>query len=253
MTNDPKGGFVAAMILLMVSAGLGEFNQSLPKAFGDSVVFYFHNRAEIYHNENGSIYVYDGADHDHPLANEAFSTFLTCNLVQQLPIPFFTTTVYASLVSWITPPLTEDYVADGFVSVYVWLSSDDEDTQASGILFALTDQDENDSVGDRFYNYFYTTGRAISSEPTEYSLDISVNHLFVKGHKIAFGVILGSTTSGWTGNVYFDSQERDSRMHLPGIPMIVPEFHEGPLLLGLVIIASLVIVFRGKILERQRR
>ena len=100
-------------------------------------------------------------------------------------------------------------------------------------MFALTDQDENDNIGDRYYNYFYKTGKAISSEPTEYSLNISVNHVFVKGHKIAFGVILGSTTSGWTGNVYFDSEERDSRALLPGTPMIVPEFQERLLLLGL--------------------
>ena len=246
MIRHAKRPLAAAMILLIGGVCIVGFIGSLPKVFGDSTVFYFHNRSEIYRNENGSIYVYDGADHDPPLAGEAFSTVFRCNVVQQLPIGFFSTTVHASLVSWITPPLTEDYVANGIVSVSVWLSSDDENTQGSGFLFALTDQDENDNIGDRYYNYFYETGKAISSKPTEYSLDISVNHVFVKGHKIAFGVILGSTTSGWTGNVYFDSEERDSRALLPGTPMIVPEFQERLLLLGLTFTVPFAFFLRRK-------
>lgn len=185
------------------------------------------------------------------MAGEAFSTVFRCKVVQQLPTAFFSTTVYVSLVSWITPLLAENYVASGVVSVSVWLSSDDENTQASGFMFMLTDQDENDNyVGDPFYNYFYQTGKAISSEPTEYSLNIDVNHVFVKGHKIAFEVILGSTTPGWTGNVYFDSPQRNSRALLPGTPMVVPEFREGLLLLGLTFMVPFAFFFRRKTLNR---
>ena len=253
MIRHTKRPLVAAMILLIGAVCTVGFIGSLPRVFGDSAVFYFHNRSEIYRNENESIYVYDGADRNPPLAGEAFSTIFRCKVVQQLPTAFFGTTVYVSLVSWLTPPLTENYAASGVVSVSVWLSSNDESTQASGFMFMLTDQDENDNyVGDPFYNYFYETGKALSSEPTEYSLKIDVNHVFVKGHKIAFEVILGSTTPGWTGNVYFDSPERDSRALLPGTPMIVPEFQERLLLLGLTFTVPFVFFLRRKTIQRFR-
>jgi hypothetical protein len=250
--------FFAYLVLLIVLAFFGKHlaTQGPTPILGDSsTVLFYHNHSETFRNENGSITVYDGADADPPLATEATTTVLKCNIMQQIPYSFYTVTGYVGMVSWMTPPLSEDYMVDGTVTIYIWLSSNDVNVQGSGYAVAITDMDENENVvGDPFYKYFYNAGKVLSEQPTEYSLSVNINHVFPKNHKLAFEAIVGSTTQGWTANVYFDSPDRNSRAVLPGSIVVVPEFEKGVLTLLLSMTASAAfIVVRCKRRESAQR
>jgi len=250
--------FFAYLVLLIILPFFGKHlaTQGPPPILGDSsTVLFYHNHSEIYRNENGSITVYDGADGDPPLATEATTTVLKCNIMQQIPYSFYTVTGYVGMVSWITPSLSEDYVVDGTVTIYIWLSSSDVNVQGSGYAVAITDLDEKGNVvGDPFYKYFYNAGKVLSEQPTEYSLSVNINHVFAKDHKLAFQAIVGSTTQGWTANVYFDSPDRNSRAVLPGSLVVVPEFEKEALtlLLTITVSAAFIVVRRKRRQSAQR-
>jgi hypothetical protein len=155
--------------------------------------------------------------------------------MQQVAYSFYTVTAYVGMVSWLTQPLSEDYSLVGTVTVYVWLSGGDVNTQISGYGVAVSDLDENGNfVGDPFYTYRYVDGKILSTEPTECSLSLTINHVFAKDHKLVFQVIVGSTTQGWMVDVYFDSPDRNSRAIIPGSPAIVLELEKETLTLVLV-------------------
>jgi hypothetical protein len=120
------------------------------------------------------------------------------------------------------------------------------DPQVSGYGIAVVDLDENGKVaGDIFYNYRYVDGKILSTQPTVYSLSLNMNHLFLKGHKLAFQILVGSTIQGWMANVYFDSPDKDSRAVLPG-SAVVPEFEGEALTFALTVLLVVGILLSKK-------
>ena len=228
----------ACFILVIIFPYVGR-GVTFPSVQGDSsTILYFHNRSEKYRNENMSITVYDGADGEPPLGTEV-TAIVKCQITQHVQYSFFPVTFYLGFVSWITQPLSDDYAIDGTITRYVWMSSGDVNTPASGYALAVADLDENDNVaGGPFYNYYYNAGKVLSAEPTEYSLTISISHVFPKDHKLAFQTVVGTTAQGWTANVHFDSADRNSRVVLPGSPAVIPEFGKEAVTLILVVTAA---------------
>ena len=230
--------FAVGLVLLLVlaySEGFFQIEGSV-LAQSESSIFFYHNRLEIYRNKNESVFIYDNADLELPLAAEATVTVLKCSIMRQIQYMFTTVTAYVGMVQWISPPLSEDYLAAGSTTMHVWLSSSDVNPEISGYGIAVVDLDENGNVvGDIYYNYKYVDGKILSTEPTVYSLSLNMNHLFPKGHELAFQVLVGSTIQGWMANVYFDSPDRDSRAVLPG-SAAVPEFENRALAFTLSIL-----------------
>jgi len=250
--------FMATLILLILLASFGTCFplQRLPRVSSEpSNVFFYHNRSETYRNENESIFMFDGADIESPLGTDAARVLLRCAIMRQIQYLFSTYTAYVGVVQWTTPPLSEDYIAGGTVTMFAWLSSEDVAPQISGYGMAIADLDENgDVIGDLFYNYNYATGKAISTNPTEYTISVNINHVFLKNHRLAFEVIVGSTTQGWTANVYFDSPDRNSRAVLPGNPVVVPELKHGASVLAMtVMVAATFLICRKKLKHTLKR
>jgi len=232
-----------ALLLVVAHFGRGLMPVQVVPVLGDPTPLFFHDRAQIYRSENGSITVYDGADEEPPLDTEATVTGLRCEIMQQVPYSFFSVTAFVGVVSWVTQPLSQDYIVDGTVTVYIWLSSSDVNVAASGYAFGVTDLDEkNNVVGEPFYNYIYNAGKVISDEPTEYSLSMRINHVFGAGRRLGFQVLIGSTTQGWSAYVHFDSPDRNSRAELSSTVLLVPEFQEDvpALVLAVAIIGTIV-------------
>jgi len=192
--------------------------------------------------------MYDGADVESPLGTDAARIVLRCAIMRPIQYLFSTYTAYVGVVQWTTPPLSEDYMAGGTVTMFAWLSSEDVAPQVSGYGMAIADLDENGNVvGELFYNYNYASGKVFSANPTEYTISVNINHVFLKNHKLAFEVIVGSTTQGWTASVYFDSLDRNSRAVLPGSPVVVPELENGAFALAItVMVVATFLVFRKK-------
>jgi len=195
----------------------------VPVQGADPSLFFFHSYSKVYQSENGSVFVYDGADAEPPLSTAPTTTVLKCEILQNMQYSFFSFDVHIGVVYWVTQSLLEDYALDGVVTMQVWLSSSDADASGTGYGMGVADLDEKGSVIKYFYNYRYASGTILSIEPTEYSLQVMVHHVFAKDHKLVFEVAVGSTKQGWMASVHFDSVNRDYKAVLPSGPVVIPE------------------------------
>jgi hypothetical protein len=81
----------------------------------------------------------------------------------------------------------------------------------------LVDIDEN---GNEIQQFITESSPSIGSNPftatpKAYTLVITVDYVFRKGHAIGFFVGAGSTIQGYTFNAYFDSPDKNSNVKLP--------------------------------------
>ncbi len=254
MTRPIRVTFLTYIILLIMFTYFGGHLASGPPSVSaeSSTTFFYHNRSLVFRNENDSVFIYENADLEPPSSTEPTTTALRCYVMRQ--IQYISTTIigYLGLLQWATPPLSQDYAAVGIATMHVWLSSDDANPQISGYGMAIYDQDENGNIlSDVFYNYNYVDGKALSAQPTAYSLTVNVNHVFLKNHRVLFQVLVGSTTQGWRANVYFDSSDRDSGAVVPGNAVVVPEFGKRNLILVATAALTMLLLISKRIVRKR--
>jgi len=209
----------------------------------------FHMYAQVYHNSNSSIFVYNGADTNAPTYATAPTATVSCAIHQSAQIWFTGVDAWFGGVSWITQPLTEEMTIQGNVSMTVWMSAVDSPPIASGYAFGLTEVDSmGNPIGDQSYQYSYGSGSVLSQSPAQYTVVFGVNRTFAKGNILGFFVIVGSTTEAWHYQAYFDSPTKDSFVEVPTISMPIPEFSQ----LGTVACMMLTMLCLGIIHRRKR-
>ncbi len=109
-----------------------------------NLTFTYHYYSEIYHNENQSIFIYDGADAQGPLRSSAFRCTFKC----QIPQVYAGFTAWTGAVAWVSLPLVVDVHVVGEIILRAWMSSTDDVgvLGSSGYGMGITENDENGNI-----------------------------------------------------------------------------------------------------------
>ncbi len=165
--------------------------------------------------------------------------------------------VYLAFVAWLSPLFTVKTMADGDVTILVWMSSSDDPgfLGTTGYFFAIADvnpqnlRDNFQLLSSDFTSGGALQGNIIGSAPRFLStkdfgrpFKIS-NHLFAPGRSLAFFAGAFSSKQGWQFSVYFDSPQFVSQA---GVPAIISttysvSYHSGSVLSN----SFLYVVFWG--------
>jgi len=178
------------------------------------VTFYFHGNILMLRSENRSIFVFDRADVDSPVRDEATVVEFSSEIKQVV----MGVTVWVGGVSWGSRRLLNDTRMVGTASFHCWLSSEDWlwFWELSGVGVGVAEVDgKGRVVWGPVYRYTYALMNMLSSSPKEYSLTVDVDHMFKAGNHILFGVVAGSTRQGWRARAYFGSAGFPSRVVVP--------------------------------------
>ncbi len=214
--------------------------------------FFFHLKSEVYRNENASVIVMEEANLSAPPGSTPRISELSASIRNATTI---FGTIWVGTVAWVTQPLTYPTTFQGTALFTVWLSSDDVTPSFSGVgagLAVLNQQ--NQTVGNYVYTFTYARGSVLNPTPTPYTFKIELNQEVFAGQRLIFAVGVGSTTEGWHMKVFFDDAQHPSRVQLPTILTVIPEFPlVNPILATFgAVILSLAISSR-KICGRQMR
>jgi hypothetical protein len=174
----------------------------------------FHNYSLSSKAANNSEFIYDGADGLGPKTGSGVRTTLVSQIKQQYGI----WEGWDARIRW-TLMLGEDVHVLGVVSIRVFASSTATVGffSGGGYVMGLADINENGNEGEAYV----TEGpQSIGSNPFTsyakmYTLNVQVDHIFKKGHKIGFFMGAGSNIQGFTFDVYFDSPDWNSGTTLP--------------------------------------
>jgi hypothetical protein len=205
-----------ALVLLFALIGL---NSASWATVGDQtpasqVVFYFHRRVLMMVNANQSVYVYDRADINPPLGDEATVIEFSSGIRQTVEgIP-----AWVGGVSWGSRTVQNDTRVVGPVAFRCWLSSEDWlwIWELSGVGVGVAEVDNKGQViWGPIHRYKYAIGNMLGSSPKEIQLSVDVDHVFKAGNHILFGVVAGSTKQGWKARAHFGSTNFASHVVVP--------------------------------------
>jgi hypothetical protein len=180
----------------------------------------FHYYSLIQKADNGSLFVYDGADAYGPRLTSGYQTDLSCQIEGQRTMYGLSFTYWGGVIIWMVK-LEKDVHVIGDVEMVAYLSSSSTANFGSfdggGYGMGLVDIDEN---GNEIQQFITESSPSIGSNPftatpKAYTLVITVDYVFRKGHAIGFFVGAGSTIQGYTFNAYFDSPDKNSNVKLP--------------------------------------
>jgi len=175
-----------------------------------TVRIYF--RAEEYYWTNGTYTIWP-ANTSAP-EGEALTWTFSCTAYNQ----YGNTDVWTGGVAWVTDPLLGDLYVEGDVHIRVWLngSSPGGDSAPAGLIAYVADIDETDNVTEYWESDVYILFGGLPSEPTTFSFSIHVDgYTFVAGHRLGFGVVVGSTTYGYMASASFGGQPSMARALVP--------------------------------------
>jgi hypothetical protein len=176
----------------------------------------FHYYSLLSKDENGSLFIYDGADAVGPRLTDAFKTAVTAQ----------TEGTYSGFAYWSGAllwgiELQKDVHVSGTVEIRAYISSTFSDfgfLDGAGYGMGLA---EIDTEGETLVQQFVTQGpqywrqNPFTATPAVYTLTVNVDHVFKKGNYLGFFVGAGSTVQGFTFTVYFDSPNCNSGASLP--------------------------------------
>jgi len=203
-------------VLLLILTGLSLASWITIGDYGpaSNVVFYFHGRVVMRASGNRSVLVYDRADLNPPLSDEATVEEFSSEIRQTVEgIP-----VWVGGVSWGSRAMRNDTRVVGPAAFHCWLSSEDWlwFWELSGVGVGVAEVDNSGRViWGPIYRYRYAIGNMLSSSPKELQLTVDMDHVFKAGNHILFGVVAGSTRQGWKARVHFGSTRFASRATLP--------------------------------------
>ena len=178
----------------------------------------FHYYSLLSKAENGSLFIYDGADAVGPRLTDAFATTLTA----QTRGSYSGFTTWTAAVLW-GIELQKDVHVSGTVEVRAYISSTFDDSgfgflDGAGYGMGLA---EIDREGETLVQQFVTQGpqywmqNPFTATPAAYTLTVDVDHVFKKGNYLGFFVGAGSTVQGFSFTVHFDSPNCNSGASLP--------------------------------------
>jgi hypothetical protein len=174
----------------------------------------FHYYSLIEKAEDGSSFVYDGADGYGPKLANGFVTTLNCQTYGKRDGWDY----WSGSLMW-TLKLKEDVHVKGDVQIKAYISSKFEGFgffDGGGYGMGLVDLDENRNDVTAFpVEGSGGLGNPFNESPELYALNVAVNHIFKSGHYIGFFVGAGATIKGYTFNVHFDSPTTPSGVTLP--------------------------------------
>jgi len=199
-------------------------------ASGSRRTLYFHNYlnmtdllyARTGWPKNGSVFAFSGADFQPPPGGQKTEQRLKCMIEGPERCVFgICRTIWGGVISWpLTEKLEHTVKMKGFVDFYVWMKSISMDSgrfDGAGVAASLVEIDpstqkivwrsEIGKVGGNNWD--------MSESPTEYHVQLDVNHIFRNGSQIAFFVGIANTDQGREAFVYFDDVERPSRVEVP--------------------------------------
>jgi hypothetical protein len=176
----------------------------------------FHYYSLVSKAENGSLFIYDGADAVGPRLTDAFKTTVTAQ----------TEGTYSGFAYWSGAllwgiELHKDVHVSGTVEIRAYISSTFDNFgffDGAGYGMGLA---EIDAEGETLVQQFVTQGpqywmeNPFTATPAVYTLTVNVDHVFKKGNYLGFFVGAGSTVQGFTFTVYFDSPNCNSGASLP--------------------------------------
>ncbi len=176
--------------------------------------FYFHNHEVIQKDNNGSFIAYNGADKNAPSGIGSQVT-----LQSQITGTRDGWSYYSAAAIWATR-LESDLHVKGTVTITAYLSSNFNLTglfSGGSYGFGVVDIDENNNEVTEFISEGpISIGRnPFTKESAQYSLSVSVDYTFKKGHAIGFAVGFGATTKGFDATIYFDSPATNSAATVP--------------------------------------
>lgn len=179
----------------------------------------FHYHSLIQKADNGSFYIYDGADTNGPQQQTAFQTNVNSQIQGQVTFMGILWTYWNGIVGW-GYQLAEDVHVQGSVQITVYISSSDTISgllSGAGYAFGLSDVD---SQGNEIKQFSVEGPQSLgsnpfTSSPKAYTLSLQVDYIFPKGHAIVFFVGAGATKQGYKFTVYFDSPDKNSAVALP--------------------------------------
>jgi hypothetical protein len=187
--------------------------QDTPRTIVENLTFHYYSL--IQKAENGSYFVYDGADAVGPKRTTAFQTTLNSQ-IEGTREGF---TYWSAAIVWAVE-LQKDVHVMGNVEIKAYISSTFGGfglISGGGYGMGLIDIDENENEVKEF---IVEASPSIGSNPftptpKAYSLNLDVDYVFKKGHYIGLFVGAGATIQGFTFTVYFDSPDRNSGAMLP--------------------------------------
>jgi hypothetical protein len=249
--NLQSSTFLSAclLLLLIVGGSLIHVAAVVPSQETGNV-FYFHNVAQLYRNQNASITLLEEANPTPP-------TEVTPQVVEVASAIRNATSIFGDLwvgtVAWITEPLFQATSIEGSVVFSVWLSAEDNSNptfSGVGAGIALLNQ-QNETVGEYAYTYSYAQGSILPSAPREYDFTVDWNRHIGLGQRVVLVVGVGSTTEGWRVNVNYDAAQYPSRAQLPAVLFVVPEFTQPIFLLAVVYV--IITAFRPALRKSFKR
>jgi hypothetical protein len=164
--------------------------------------------------DNGSLFIYDGADATGPKLTNSYQTTLSSQ-IQGTRTGF---TYYSAVILWAVQ-LQRDLHVHGDVEVRAYISSSFGGfglIDGGGYAMGLADVDQNQNIVSQFITEGPVSfGNPFTATPKLYTLKTTVDYVFKKGHSIGFFVGGGATVRGFTFNVYFDSSGNNSGATLP--------------------------------------
>jgi hypothetical protein len=221
-----KHNFRFTILLLLIATVLLYSASHVPSGSAQSTsettveTFTFHYYSLMQKAENGSYFVYDGADVVGPRLTTAFQTTLNSQMMGTRS----GFTYWSAAILW-GMELQNDVHVLGNVEIRAYISSTFTDfLLGGGYGMGLADIDENENIIEEFI----TEGpqslmtNPFTDTPKLYTLSVFVDHVFKKGHYLGFFVGAGATTQGYTFTVYFDSPDRNSGASLPIVESTTP-------------------------------
>jgi hypothetical protein len=180
----------------------------------------FHYYSLIQKAGNGSLFVYDGADAYGPKLTSGYQTDLNCQIEGQRTMYGLSFTYWGGVIMWAVK-LEKDLHVIGDVEMVAYLSSSSTANfglfDGGGYGMGLADIDENGNEVQQFTTESSPSigSNPLTATPKAYTLGITVDYVFKKGHAIGFFVGAGSTIQGYTFTAYFDSPDKNSNVKLP--------------------------------------
>ncbi len=179
----------------------------------------FHNYSLIQKADDGSSYIYNGADTNGPQLATASQTTVNSQIKGQVNYLGIDFTYWSGMVIW-GYQLTDDLHVQGNVQITVYMSSSDTISglfSGGGYGMGLSDVDQNGNEIKRFTAEGpQSLGKnPLTGTPQAYTLNVQVDYIFPKDHAIAFFAGAGATKQGYKFTVYFDSPDKNSGATLP--------------------------------------
>ena len=175
-----------------------------------TVKIYF--RHDEYYWTNGTYTIWPA--NTSPPTGEALTWTFACTAYHK----YGNMDVWTGGVAWVTDPLFGDLYVEGDVRISIWLngSAPGGGNAPAGLIAYVADIDETDNVTDYWESDVQILLGGLPSEPTAFTFSIHIdNHAFVAGHRLGFGVVVGSTTYGYLASASFGGRPYLAKASVP--------------------------------------